>query len=549
MRSVIVACVIGLFLQCSAYNMAPISNHYLDTLEKRDRRKERRIRKSYMTKKPEPFNITNPPTVFMNASFLIPLLRNMAHNSNNDDDDDAIGTIRRPKKRSKEKTSINGNFHIQDVSRFNFSTIGGYNGIKNELTQMMDMIENPGNYTQYNVRLPKGVLLYGPPGNGKTLLARCFAGESKLSIIATSGSEFQEKYVGTGPARIRELFDFARDWAPCMVFIDEIDAVARRRGTDTESSQAERDSTLNQLLVELDGFDSFLDEKIMVMASTNRIDILDPALIRPGRIDKKIMVPLPDTDTRREIIKIHVHKKPIDSGLEWMSEELTRGLSGAEIEHLFNEATLAGIRNKKLPVTSSDLERTREFAIVGQNAHDNVILNDRLAFRVAVHELGHVLVAINSSHHDNPKKCTIDSPSSKMLGYTLFPPVNDTLMTMNSINDHIKVLLGGRAAEEVMFGLDEVSTGAADDLHKCAQMAHDMVLTYGMGQHIIYPRLSDVSKEQIDVAVFTIVTQKYIEVRDYLLSHKELLQSMGRRLVKTKSLDIDDILKMMREYR
>jgi len=485
-------------------------------------------------------NQTNSGPVIMNATFLFPFLAGLKNQNN---------PYESPTKAPRgEKSSSSGNFYLQDISKFNFSTIGGYTSIKNELIQVMDMIERPENYSIYNVRLPKGILLFGPPGNGKTLLARCFAGEFHLPIIATSGSEFQEKYVGTGPARIRELFEFARENSPCMVFIDEIDAVARKRGSDGDTAQAERDSTLNQLLVELDGFDSFLDDKIFVMASTNRIDILDPALLRPGRIDKKIQVPIPDRETRREIIKIHSQLKPVNCTLEWMME-LTEGQSGAEIEHLLNEAVLSGIRQGSLPVTEDDLEKVREISILGQNAHEQILLSDEMSKRISIHELGHALIAILATNHENPKKCSILG-NQRMLGYTLFPPRNSSsLMTMEDMKDQIKVLLGGRAAEEIIFGTEGVTSGASDDLEKCMRLAHDMVLTYGMGSKIVYPRLSDTSKQEIDDAVSSLINETYTKVKIQLLLHKNLLLHLSGLLMINKTLELEDILRALKHFK
>lgn len=502
-------------------------SNYLEALSPR-RRVSKPLRRDKKIKKPLEMENSGNQTVFMNATFVINQISPRGFfNGNN-------------ARNVAQKSSEAGNFQLQDVSAYNFSSIGGYTNIKKEMSQMLDMIENPENYSMYNVRIPKGILLYGPPGNGKTLLARCFAGESGLPIIATSGSEFQEKYVGTGPARIRELFEFARENNPCMIFIDELDAVARKRGGDGEAAQAERDSTLNQLLVELDGFMSLDDQKIFVVASTNRIDILDPALLRPGRMDKKIQVPLPDHDTRREILKIHLHRKPIETDLEWMVHELTNGMSGADIEHLLNEAVLSAIRKNSLPVNSTVLEHIREMNIIGNDAHVPVAITGELAFRVAVHEMGHVLVAMHSIHHENPKKCSITS-NKKMLGYTLFPPRNESLMTFNGLADRIKVLLGGRIAEEIVFGTESVSTGAADDLQQCQQLAHDMILLYGMGDQLVYPRLSDASKKEIDDAVFTIVQSKYVEAKSILTQHLDILIRLSNELVQRQDLTLDEI--------
>ena len=521
-----------------------VSDTYLDSLHRKSRtnngnylenlnpsRKPKR-QPSWLAKRLTPTNNNTSP-FFMNATFVINQI--------------APRDIVNPSRNKHAKLSSSGTFMLQDVSQYNFTRIGGYKRIKQELMQMLDMVQNHEQYQKYNVRLPKGVLLYGPPGNGKTLLARCFAGESKLPIVATSGSEFQEKYVGTGPARVRELFEFARDNKPCMIFIDELDAVARRRGGDGDTAQAERDSTLNQLLVELDGFSSFLDDEILVMASTNRIDILDPALLRPGRIDKKIQVPLPDKDTRKEILDIHMERKPIDSDKEYLVEELTDGMSGAEIEHLLNEATLEAIRNNQLPVTTAQLEDMRESFLIGNQAGDTEPVSDELALRVAIHEMGHVLVAIHCMHHEKPKKVTIRG-TSKMLGYTLFPPQQEKLMTLGNLGDRIKVLLGGRIAEEIIFGPESVSTGAADDLQKCQQLAHDMVLLYGMGTQLVYPRMSDKSRGEIDHAVFEVVSTKYFESKSILKEHEYLLTQLGAELVKRGTMTLSDILEFMDKH-
>lgn len=498
----------------------PAGRKYIDSISVVNRPLRRR------EKRPLPHN----QTVVMNATFVINQIS-------------ANEQVRPLKAPSSKTTAVSdaGNFHLQEVSSYNFSSIGGYAEIKLEMNQMLDMLRNVEDYKAYNVRIPKGILFHGPPGNGKTLLARCFAGESALPIIATSGSEFQEKYVGTGPARIRELFSFARSHAPCMVFIDEIDALARRRGTDGEAAQAERDSTLNQLLVELDGFSSGADDRLFVIASTNRIDILDPALLRPGRMDKNIHVPLPDPDTRRDILKIHLNQKPIMSDLEWMVHDLTIGMSGAEIEHLLNEAVLHGIRRKHLPVNDTVLETVRDMHMIGQEAQPLVPSEGDVAYRVAIHEMGHVLVALHCAHHENPRKCSILS-NKKMLGFTLFPPRNESLMTFNGLSDRIKVLLGGRIAEEIVFGACAVSTGAADDLHQCQKIAHDMVLLYGMGDHIVYPRLSDAAKKDIDDAVLSLVSYRYDEAKRILLEYSDQLIRLSHDLMEKHTMLLDEIL-------
>lgn len=509
----------------NSLNKKKRSLNYIDSLNKQTMTHKRTTRSTVFKKER---NNTEPvsPVQVVNATFYINTMGGHPLKFFN-------------QKNDLSKESSTGHFQLKTIDNYNFSSIGGYKNIKNELVQILDIIKNPSNYSQYNVRLPKGVLLYGPPGNGKTLLARCFAGESKLPIIATSGSEFQEKYVGTGPARIRELFEFARQNSPCMIFIDELDAVARKRGSDGEASTAERDSTLNQLLVELDGFESFLDNEIFIMSSTNRIDILDPALLRPGRMDKKIQVPLPDKITREEILKIHLHNKPIETDFEHLLNDITEGMSGAEIEHLLNEVILEGIRTNSIPVKTDDLERMKEQIIVG-NDYQNTVVTGELAFRVAVHEMGHALIGYFCIHHENPKKVTIKS-TNKMLGYTLFPTFNESLHTIANLEDRIKVLLGGRIAEEIIFGSESVSTGASDDIQKCQKLAHDMILLYGMGKSLIYPSFSDKSKREIDDAVFQIIRKNYYEGKAILQENQGILIKLANLLVDRGTLTLSDI--------
>lgn len=516
------------------------SNEYLNSLKKNNNRIDYldslKKQSSFYSKSRKP--LTNPnntnisPVQLINATFVINNLGSSPFK------------IKKNDIKKENKDSSGGHFQLKTIENYNFSSIGGYKEIKQELLQMLDIIQNPTNYTKYKIRLPKGVLLYGPPGNGKTLLARCFAGESKLPIIATSGSEFQEKYVGTGPARIRELFEFARENSPCMIFIDEIDAVARKRGSDGESSTAERDSTLNQLLVELDGFDSFLDNNIFIISSTNRIDILDPALLRPGRMDKKIQVPTPDKETRKEILDIHLEQKPIETDFEYLLNDITEGMSGAEIEHLLNEVILEGIRKRSLPILTEDLEAMKERIMVG-NDYQNTIVTGEFAFRIAVHEMGHALVGYFSTNHQNPKKVTIRS-TNRMLGYTLFPAFNGSLHTLANLEDRIKVLLAGRIAEEIIFGSESISTGASDDLQKCQHLAHDMILLYGMGRSLIYPNYSDRSKREIDDAIFQIIQKNYYIAKTMLKENENSLIKLSHLLVEKASIKFEDIINILK---
>jgi cell division protease FtsH len=478
----------------------------------------------------------------------------------------------------KKKKSSGGTFELLYLNQtlYSFSQIGGCEEIKRELFQMKDMVgEKADEYKKWNVRLPRGVLLYGEPGTGKTLLAKCFTGESGLPIISTSGAEFQEKYVGTGAARIRELFEFARQEAPCIVYIDEIDAVARKRGGDGESAQAERDATLNQLLVEMDGFGGISEDRVMVMASTNRLDVLDEALLRPGRFDKKLNIPLPNTKARSKIIDIHLTGKPIAVEKEWLVNDLTAGMSGAEIEHLLNEASLYGIRHSILPVNSTILDSVREVLALGLTAeHIRTTLpvfTVELGKRIAVHEMGHVLVALLSPSHPKPKKVTMYSPSSQMLGYTVFGlpslpslngsisdknnendtiplPTNSVMSTKNALLDKIQVLLGGRVAEELVLGTSTISSGASDDFQKAHHIAFQMIINFGMGTQSVYPTMSDKGRQKAEEATMEILNRCMENVRGVLQSNRFLLEHMSNELISKGTMTLPDLVVSIQQF-
>ena len=380
---------------------------------------------------------------------------------------------------NRKKSSNEGTFSIENNEKnITFINVGGYHQVKSELLQIIDILKNRTKYDEYGIRVPKGVLLQGPTGNGKTLMARAFSGEIDYPIIPTSGAEFNEKYVGVGASRVRELFSFAEQNQPCVIFIDEIDAVARKRSNTEDGSSDERSQTLNQLLVALDGFNT--NNNIIVLGATNRIDILDNALIRPGRMDKIIHVPNPDSETRREIINIHIIKKPINVTVDEIVK-LTAGMNGAQIENMLNEASLNGIRNNQLPIDYNQLENTRNKIIMGhtigkKNISENVIK------RVAIHEIGHLLMALSSIHFEKPSKVTIDSSVFSSIGYTVFEKkdIDEGFFLREYLNDHLKILLGGRVAEETIYG-NSVSSGAFSDFETAHNVARKMILEYGMG--------------------------------------------------------------------
>lgn len=448
------------------------------------------------------------------------------------------------RKASRRKSSENGNFETSNEKvAYNFTMIGGYDDVKEELVQTVDFLLRPEEYTKHNVRLPRGVLLYGPPGTGKTLLAKCLAGEAKVPFIATSGSSFQEKYVGTGAARVRELFTFAKTQCPCIVFIDELDAIGRHRSADNEGAHAERDQTLNQLLVELDGFDT--NSKVVIVAATNRVDILDSALRRSGRMDRTIHVGLPDSVTRKSIVDIHRQGKPIDVPTEDIVE-LTSGMSGADIENLLNEVVLHAIRKKTLPVDQVQMEMFYDQMVVGRSVSLKSMSEDML-WRIAVHEMGHAFVSLKTRHHGPLRKVTIVSPSASAAGFTMFTQEsNGVSTTREGLEERICVLLGGRACEELVFGVDGVSCGASEDLEACRQLAEQMVLTYGMGQKTVYPRFSEKSRESIDEEIGHIIQDLYKKTKKAVIQHMDTYLLLAKLLLEKKTLKYDDITYFLR---
>lgn len=447
-----------------------------------------------------------------------------------------------PNKIEKKTSSDNNKFQLElNIDKYNFSCVGGYSDLKVELNQTIDFIREPKKYAEHGVRLPRGILLEGPTGNGKTLIARCIAGEAGVNFVSCSGSEFIEVYVGTGSARVRELFKFVRENAPCILFIDEFDALGKKRSQDGEISNSERDQTLNQLLVFMDGFQEN-ENSIVVMAATNRVDILDPAAIRPGRFDKIIHVPNPDSQTRKEIIQIHAANKPMNFSLPELVR-LTNGFNGAQIENILNEATLLGIRTNTLPVNSTHLENMREKIIVGHTSNFQRNISEKALRRVATHEVGHLLMALQSPCYDRPWKITIDSMNPKQsLGYVIFDSDdnNDDFMLREYIQDKIKVLLGGRAAEEVVYG-SSVSSGAFSDLEKAFMLARTMVMDYGMGAKIIFPYMSEIYKRQIDENIHYIILHLYGETLQHIRGNRPLMDVFVDQLLVKKTLLFDEI--------
>lgn len=445
-------------------------------------------------------------------------------------------------------SSENDQFQLHTPDSFNFTRVGGYEPVKDELFQILDFFQHESEYAKYGVRMPRGLLLEGPTGNGKTLIARCFAGEAGMNFISCSGSEFIEKYVGTGAARVRELFRFAQKHKPCIIFIDELDSLGRSRSDEAEASHTERDQTLNQLLVLMDGFNTG-NNGILIMGATNRVDVLDKALLRPGRFDKIIHVPNPDIHTRRHIVNIHSESKPLNVSTEEISQ-MTNGLSGAQIENLLNEATLLAIRDKSLPVRTHHLEKMKEKMLIGQISLQNkTVFSDTVRRRIAVHETGHLLISLLAEHYEKPWKVTIDSVNPKnSLGYTLFEKHEDDsgLYTREYLEDKIKVLLGGRAAEEMVYDRS-ISSGAYSDLEHAFVLAKKMIVEYGMG-HIMYPTFSEAYKQKIDNNIHQLLFSLYQQTISTLRENKELFHALTDSLYDKHTLYLPDIQTILQDF-
>lgn len=441
-----------------------------------------------------------------------------------------------------------------------FDDVAGADEEKEELKEIVDFLRDNKKYTEIGARIPKGVLLLGPPGTGKTLLARAVAGEAKVPFFSISGSDFVEMFVGVGASRVRDLFEQAKKNAPAIIFIDEIDAVGRQRGAGLGGGHDEREQTLNQLLVEMDGFED--NDSVIVMAATNRRDILDPALLRPGRFDRQILVGYPDVKGREAILKVHTRNKPLapDVDLETIAKS-TVGFTGADLENLVNEASLLAARKNKKAITKDELEEASIKAVAGPEKKSKVITEDEKKL-TAYHEGGHALCTYYSKSQDKVHQVSI-IPRGQAGGFTMSLPVKDkSYVSKNEMYENIVVLLGGRVAEKLI--LDDISTGASNDLERATSTARNMVtrygfsdnlgpVVYGQGDHEVFlgrdytntPSYSDNVAAEIDNEIRTLVESAFTDAEKILNEHMDKLHVVAKYLMKYEKVDGATFEKLM----
>lgn len=441
-----------------------------------------------------------------------------------------------------------------------FDDVAGADEEKEELKEIVDFLRDNKKYTEIGARIPKGVLLLGPPGTGKTLLARAVAGEAKVPFFSISGSDFVEMFVGVGASRVRDLFEQAKKNAPAIIFIDEIDAVGRQRGAGLGGGHDEREQTLNQLLVEMDGFED--NDSVIVMAATNRRDILDPALLRPGRFDRQILVGYPDVKGREAILKVHTRNKPLapDVDLETIAKS-TVGFTGADLENLVNEASLLAARKNKKAITKDELEEASIKVVAGPEKKSKVITEDEKKL-TAYHEGGHALCTYYSKSQDKVHQVSI-IPRGQAGGFTMSLPVKDkSYVSKNEMYENIVVLLGGRVAEKLI--LDDISTGASNDLERATSTARNMVtrygfsdnlgpVVYGQGDHEIFlgrdytntPSYSDNVAAEIDNEIRTLIESAFTDAEKILNEHMDKLHVVAKYLMKYEKVDGATFEKLM----
>jgi len=450
----------------------------------------------------------------------------------------------------------------EDQVQVTFADVAGVEEAKDEVVEIVEFLKDPGKFQRLGGKIPRGVLMVGSPGTGKTLLARAIAGEAKVPFFTISGSDFVEMFVGVGASRVRDMFEQAKKHAPCIIFIDEIDAVGRHRGAGLGGGHDEREQTLNQLLVEMDGFEG--TEGVIVIAATNRPDVLDPALLRPGRFDRQVVVPLPDVRGREQILKVHMRKLPLAEDVRpQVIARGTPGFSGADLANLVNEAALFAARANKRTVTMDEFEKAKDKIMMGAE-RKSMVMDDQEKKLTAYHEAGHAIVGLSVPEHDPVYKVTI-IPRGRALGVTMFLPEADRYSTSKRrLESRIATLFGGRVAEEMIFGTESVTTGASNDIERATEIARNMVTKWGLSDKLgpqsyseeegevflgrsvtQHKQVSDVTAHTIDEEVRRLIDSNYTRAQSILTTHNEHLHKMAEALIKYETIDEQQIKDIM----
>lgn len=454
----------------------------------------------------------------------------------------------------------NAKIFVQSTQGIRFSDVAGEDEAKENLAEIVDYLHNPQKYTEAGASMPKGILLVGPPGTGKTMLAKAVAGESNVPFFSISGSEFVEMFVGMGASKVRDLFSQAKEKAPCIVFIDEIDAIGQKRNGGGYGGNDEREQTLNQLLTEMDGFEE--NTGVIILAATNRPESLDPALTRPGRFDRRVPVELPDLAGREAILKVHAKKIKLAQDVDFHTiARMAAGASGAELANIINEAALRAVRNGRVVVTEADLEESIETVIAGYQKK-NAVLSDKEKLVVSYHEIGHALVAALQSDSAPVQKITIIPRTSGALGYTMQVDTGDKyLLTRQELENKIATFTGGRAAEEVIFG--EVTTGASNDIEQATKLARAMITRYGMSDDFDMVAMetvnnqylggdtslacSEATQKEIDRKVVELVKAQHEKAKVLLLEHERKLHELAKYLYEKETITGEEFMAILNQ--
>ena len=454
----------------------------------------------------------------------------------------------------------NAKVYVKSSDGIRFSDVAGVDEAEESLSEIVNYLHDPSKYREIGATMPKGVLLVGPPGTGKTMLAKAVAGEADVPFFSISGSEFVEMFVGMGASKVRDLFKQAKEKAPCIVFIDEIDAIGQKRSGGAYGGNDEREQTLNQLLTEMDGFEG--NSGVMILAATNRPESLDPALTRPGRFDRRVPVELPDLKGRQEILKVHAKKVRLTDDVNFETiARMASGASGAELANIINEAALRAVRDGRKAACEADLEESIETVIAGYQKK-NAILTDKEKLAVAYHEIGHALVAALQTHSAPVQKITIIPRTSGALGYTMqVEEGNHYLMTREELENKIATLTGGRAAEEIAVG--SISTGASNDIEQATKLARAMITRYGMSEEFDMVALETLSNQylggdsslscsaqtqtRIDELVVKLVKQQHDKALTLLRENREKLEKLSRHLYEKETITGEEFMELMKE--